>query len=356
MRDSSQRTEKATPRRQQKAREEGRFPASPQFVAGVQILVFAGVLSFYGAEWLSELKTLMRAMLGGGFGSELTNQSLVALLYQTASGALFRLGSAMAWVTAAAVGAQLIVTRGGLATAKLRPDFARLNPVPRLSGMMAQNTAALVEAAVLLPPFLIAVFVFAAGSIAELAALPLAGVETGSRRIADTVLNLFWRGALALFLFGCFDLYRQRRAYARNLRMTKQEIREEYRELEGNPQIKSKIRRLQRDAARKGMMKAIPGAAAVIVNPTHFAVAIQYAPGDMAAPRVVAKGRNYLAARIRALAEQHRIPVIENVPLAQALYKTVDVGQEIPPHLYRAVAEILAYIYRLMNGRNPGPR
>jgi flagellar biosynthesis protein FlhB len=147
------------------------------------------------------------------------------------------------------------------------------------------------------------------------------------------------------------DLFRQRRKYRRQLRMSKQEIREEVKETEGNPQTKSRIRRLQRDYSRRRMMKDVPTAAAVVVNPTHYAVALRYSLDGMTAPVVVAKGRNYQARRIREVAMAHQVPIVENPPLAQALYKSVEVGQEIPAHLYRAVAEILAYIYKLMRGR-----
>ena len=116
-------------------------------------------------------------------------------------------------------------------------------------------------------------------------------------------------------------------------------------------QMKSRIRRIQRDLARRNMMKDISKATAVIVNPTHYAVAIRYEMDSMAAPMVLAKGRNYLARRIREIAMDHQIPIVENQPLAQALYKSAEVGQEIPAHLYRAVAEVLAYIFKLMNPR-----
>ena len=128
-------------------------------------------------------------------------------------------------------------------------------------------------------------------------------------------------------------------------------MREEFKETEGNPQIKGRIRRIQRDLARRNMMKEVAKATAVIVNPTHYSVAIRYEMESMAAPRVLAKGKNYLARRIRELALQHEVPIIENQPLAQALYKSADVGQEIPPHLYRAVAEVLAYIFKIMHSR-----
>ncbi len=178
-------------------------------------------------------------------------------------------------------------------------------------------------------------------------------------RVGGTLQTLLWRAAGLFLLIGVIDLIWQRRRYMNQLKMSKQEIREEHKDQEGNPQIKARVRRIQRDMARKQMMKEVPKATAIIVNPTHYAVAIRYSlptasgePGT--APRVVAKGKNYLAARIRKLAMDNQIPIVENPPLARALYKSVDVGQEIPGHLYRAVAEILAYIYRLMGGRLPG--
>jgi flagellar biosynthetic protein FlhB len=150
-------------------------------------------------------------------------------------------------------------------------------------------------------------------------------------------------------VIGGLDFLRVYRRHYKSLRMSKQEVREELKETEGNPQIKSRIRRIQRDLARRNMMKEVPKATAVVVNPTHFAVAIRYHVESMAAPMVVAKGKNYLALRIRQRAVENHVPIIENPPLAQALYKSAEVGQEIPMHLYRAVAEVLAYIFKLMH-------
>jgi flagellar biosynthetic protein FlhB len=138
--------------------------------------------------------------------------------------------------------------------------------------------------------------------------------------------------------------------------MSKQEVKEEAKESEVNPQVKGKIRRLRRDLARRRMMKDVKTATAVIVNPTHYAVALRYQSGTTGTPVVVAKGKNYLALRIRQIAIENGVPLVENPPLAQALYKSVDVGREIPPQLYRAVAEVLAYIYRLTNTRAANSR
>jgi flagellar biosynthetic protein FlhB len=184
--------------------------------------------------------------------------------------------------------------------------------------------------------------------------LPLQSVASGWGFLGGSLMELFWKASGVFLVFGSVDLVRQLSRYKADLKMSKQEIKEEAKDLEGNPQMKAKIRRLQRDRLRRNMMKDVPKATAVIVNPTHFAVAIRYQVESMAAPLVVAKGKNYLALRIRQKAIENQVPIIENPPLAQALYKSVEVGQEIPPHLYRAVAEILAYIFKLMNGRLPG--
>jgi flagellar biosynthetic protein FlhB len=133
--------------------------------------------------------------------------------------------------------------------------------------------------------------------------------------------------------------------------MTRQEIRDEHKENEGDPHIKARVRRLRRDLLRRRMMQEVPRATAVIVNPTHYAIAIRYDSGAMASPKVVAKGRNYVAQKIRQIANDNEVPIVENPPLARALYTAVEVGSEIPPDFYRAVAEILAYVYRIMGNR-----
>jgi flagellar biosynthetic protein FlhB len=173
-------------------------------------------------------------------------------------------------------------------------------------------------------------------------------VTAGAAAAGLLVKDALRKASLALLVLGAAMLVRERGRYNRRLRMSKQDLRDEMKETEGNPQTRARIRRLQRDLRRRNMMRDVARATAVIVNPTHYAVAIRYEQGTMAAPQVVAKGRNYLAARIRLRATENLVPIIENPPLAQALYKSVDVGQEIPAHLYRAVAEILAYIFKLM--------
>jgi len=196
-----------------------------------------------------------------------------------------------------------------------------------------------------------AVYTIARANLTNYAGLARVGVWPALIVIGGSLKDLLWKAAFFFLIIGGLDFLRVNRRHNKSLRMSKQEVREELKETEGNPQIKGRIRRIQRDLARRVMMKKVAEATAVIVNPTHYSVAIQYEIQSMAAPRVLAKGKNYLARRIRELALQHEVPIIENQPLAQALYKSAEVGQEIPPDLYRAVAEVLAYIFKLMHPR-----
>ena len=229
-----------------------------------------------------------------------------------------------------------------------------LDTLRKLRELPRQNLPLFIQAVVLLPVFGAAGWGVVMDNLNALAAMPLESVPAGARQAGASLESLIWKAAAVFLALGMFDYWRQRRRYMADLRMTKQEVRDEMKELEGNPQVKVRIRRLQRDLLRRRMMHQVPKATAVIVNPTHYAVAIRYAMEAMAAPVVVAKGKNYLAQRIRQKAVLHQVPIVENPPLAQALYKAAEVGQEIPAHLYRAVAEILAYIFKLMNGRLPG--
>lgn len=347
-------TEQPTQRRLEKAREEGQFVSAREFVSALQFMVFLALLSAGGGAWFAQLRETARSLFRLAFAQAITVEELSGVAWTIYRQELLPLILGGAAMAAATVGIRLLTTRFGFSLNKLAPDLTRLNPMARLKDLPRQNLPSLVEACILLPLFLWAVYVVIRGKVEALVALPLTTAPAGCAFIASALMELFWKAAGLFLVFGAVDLFRQMRRYKQDLRMSKQEIREEMKDIEGNPQMKARIRRLQRDRARRHMMKEVPNATAVIVNPTHFAVAIKYQIDGMAAPLVVAKGKNYLALRIREKAIAHQVPIVENPPLAQALYKSVDVGQEIPPHLYRAVAEILAYIFKLMNGRLPG--
>jgi flagellar biosynthetic protein FlhB len=292
-----------------------------------------------------------RLLLARGFTVEVNRGEVVHLLRDYLFPAAMPLFGVGAVLVAATLGVQLATTRMGFSTKKLAPDLNRLNPMAKLKNLHRQNLPQFFQALVLLPLFIGAVYLVVTDNLAAFLSLPLLQAGSGLLQLGSSIRSLLWKAVAVFLVLGVIDLYRQRQRYRKDLRMSKQEIREEHKEVEGNPHIKSRIRRLQRDLLRRQMMREVPKATAVVVNPTHYAVALRYEMGALGAPRVVAKGRNYLALRIRQNAVEHGVPVVENPPLAQALYKSVEVGQEIPAHLYRAVAEILAYIYRLMHPR-----
>lgn len=352
MADRGDRTEQPTERRIQKAREEGNFPVSREFVGALQFAAFVALAAAFSGAWLAQTRTLASGLLRAGFETELTPAAVVRLVHELLPWT-WPLLAAGALLVAVTLAAQLLTTRVGLSAKKLLPDFKRLNPAARLRELPRQNLTQLVHAMLLLPLFLAAVWAVASENLESFLRLPLLDVARGTARLGEAVEALLWRAAALFLLIGAVDLWRQRRHYRRNLRMSRREIREELKEVEGNPQIKARIRRLQRELLRRQMMRQLERATAVVVNPTHYAVALLYEMETMAAPKVVAKGKNYLAQRIRQRAVEHGVPVVENAPLAQALYRSVEVGQEIPVHLYRAVAEILAYLYKLMHGRRP---
>jgi len=229
-----------------------------------------------------------------------------------------------------------------------------MSPMARLRELPRQNLSALAESVILLPLVVALVYLAARDKLPAYLALPMKSVPAAVAEVAAGVGGLLWKGAALFLVFGLVDLMRQRRRYARDLRMSRQEIRDELKEMEGDPHIKARIRALRRDLLRRRMMGEVPKATAVVVNPTHYAVALRYQMNSTSAPTVVAKGKNYLALRIRQKALEHEVPLVENPPLAQALYHTTQVGQEIPAQLFRAVAEVLAYVYRVMQGRLPG--
>jgi flagellar biosynthetic protein FlhB len=353
MADKGQATEQPTPRRLEKAREEGRFPVSREMLAAAQFLTFAMLLAGCGGAWCAALMNCMRWLVRSAFTAELTPEGLThiaATILLKHLAPLAGLGIVLLAVTG---GTHLAITRFGFSTKNVAPQFGRLNFFQRIREVPRQNLPMFLQALLLLPVFGMAVYGVVKENLDALTAMPLQSVEQGAYQMTESMKTLVWRAAAVFVVLGAFDYWRQRRRYIADLKMSKQEIREEMKDLEGNPQIKARIRRLQRDWIRRRMMQQVPSATAVVVNPTHYAVAIRYAMEAMAAPVVVAKGKNHLALRIRQKAVEHQIPVIENPPLAQALYKSAEVGQEIPGHLYRAVAEILAYIYRLMGSRLP---
>lgn len=355
MSDASQRTEKPTPHKLEKARKEGRFAVSREALSATTFTVSTWLIINYLPSWLNDMQALWRFLLQQAFASDLGWLGAFRLWKLIITLNFFPLLIAGAGVALAGLSIQMAMTGFGFAGSKLAPDFSRLNPISKLKDLPSQNMGQLMQALAMLTIFGAVVWVQMSGWIPALVRLPLEQLPTALGEIAVTIRDLLNKAILVFALLGAVDFIRQKMKFNKEMRMSKQEIRDEIKESEGSPRMKQRIRRLQRDAARRRMMQEVPKATAVIVNPTHYSVAIRFDMNSMVAPLVVAKGKNYLARRIREIALANEVPIVENPPLARSLYKSVDVGKEIPATLYRAVAEILAYIFRLSQARS-GPR
>ena len=352
MADQGHKSEKPTQARIRKARAEGRFPASKDLIAAIHFAAALALGVAVASSLLSSLESAMVALFHRAFSTEpLTAGTLITLLRSQLAQPARPLLQNGALLFAITLLFQLVTTGFGLSGKQLLPSFERLKMGARLRQLPRQNLFSASKAVLLLPIIGFVLYAEIYKRLPELANLATAPLGHGVTQAAATIRGILWPLALALLGLGLLDFARQRQRFQAELRMTKQEVKDELKEGEGNPHIKLRIRRLQREAARRSMLKAIPKATAVVVNPTHYAIALYYEMNSKAVPQVVAKGKNYLAQAIREKALEHDIPIIENKPLAQALYEAVEVGHEIPPHLYRAVAEVLAYIYRILSRR-----
>jgi len=345
---SGEKTEQATPRRLIKARKEGQFAASHDFVSGLQFTVLVILIAQTGPSLLAGLKEVTRGLFIEAFRGDLSPATLIAILHEALSHGLSPLVYASGFLMSTALAFQLSSTGFSFSLSRITPKASNFDVFSKLKSLPQKGLVSAIQAVALVAVFGATIYWIVTKSGERLLMIPLSSFQVGLETLRSLVMDLLWKAAALFMLFGFVDFFRQKRKFSKQMRMSKQDIRDEAKEAEGNPQTKMRIRRLQRDVRRRRMMDEVKTATAVVVNPTHFAVAIRYHHETMAAPLVVAKGKNYLALRIRARALEFGVPLIENPPLAQALYKSVEVGQHIPPHLYRAVAEILAYIYRLM--------
>jgi len=338
-------TEKATEHRRQKAREEGQVARSRELSATAAMLTGILVLVAQEPAGLMLWRQFFRAVLDHAVRDQL---SIASPLFLWAAHLLFRWSwkpLASAWAAAVLVS----LAQGGIVFAPklLAPDLAKLNPAKKLGQIFSITT--IVQLFKALVPGTAIVFISIDIFRREWPSLVL-GLWASPRQISAHIFNLvfevFWKSSLVLLAWAVIDYIAMRQKFESGLRMSKQEIREEMKQTDGNPATRGRIRRLQRPARRKRMLQAARRATVVVTNPTHFAVALEYSD-EMAAPTVVAKGQNLLAQQIREIARWDGIPIIENPPLAQSLYRTVEVGQAIPEKLYAAVAEILAYVFRM---------
>lgn len=335
-------TEKATPRRRLKAREQGQVARSRDLVAGLGTMSAVMLLAWRLPAFASDWRSLLRRELDSA--STRPDQLLPVWRGELSIFGGVAVAAGVSWLIATLGG----VAQGGLlfAPSALAPSLNRLSPASRAKQLFSLNAVSRLLKSWL--PTAVIVYIAVGILSRDWMALPSLLHGSAAAVLAFTLAHLFevaWKGSLVLLVWSAADYFLERWRHENELKMSRQDLRDEFKETEGNPAVKMRIRRLQRQARRRRMLKDVERASVVIVNPTEFAIALEFNM-EMAAPVVVAKGRNLLAAQIREVALWHGIPLIENPPLAHALYRAVEVGQAIPPKLYAVVAEILAAIWR----------
>ena len=343
-------TEKPTSTRRRKAREEGQVAQSQQVSSTMSLIgavvTLSWVLSFRGGVRGFVARTIDVGRMAEGTDAwifEVVNESGLYFLLLVAP---VLVG---AWVGALA--GNIVQGLPNYSSKALTPKWERLNPAKGLEKLKTKVSPA--EWARLL--ILLAVIVATVwGTIdmywMDLMRTPGIPIEASNSLLREVLIRVLTYVILTLAVLSVGDFFVQKHRHEKGLKMSKSEVKQDNKQLEGNPQVKAKVRAIQREAAKQRMMAAVADADVIITNPTHFAVALEYKPESMGAPRVVAKGQDWLAERIKQLGRENDIPRVENVPLARALYRSVDVDQEIPLHLYKAVAEVLAFVFKTNKG------
>lgn len=344
-----EKTEAPTGRRISEARGMGRVAKSADLAAAIDLIGGVLLLFLMGAGVFKGLGVLMHRVLDVPGAADATDLAGVIVLAKVAlvRGAFVLLPLMLAAFVISFL--SHFVQIGWLFTTQpLSPDISRLNPVGGFGKLFnLRNATKSAVNSVKLALVLVVGWVYLRSRVGGLASLPLLDLWAAMLLICKMAVELAAWLLLVLLLIGLADFAYQKWQYTQDLKMTRQEVTDERRSMDGDPKIKGKRLHMMREMALQRVRQAVPEADVIVTNPEHFAVAIKYDADSMHAPRVVAKGVDFMAARIRQVAMIHGVPIVERPPLARALYWSIKVGQEIPPQHYQAVAEILAYVYRM---------
>ncbi len=346
----SERTEQATPKRREDARRKGQVAKSREIPSVFVLMGGASILFLFGSYLFQRLSDLMVRSFRQADVRSFSVQNIQILNGELIQSLLLILSPIFITVVVLSIASHYGQSGTLMAPETLKFDWSRLNPVTGLKRLLSKHS--LVEMFKSILKLVIvgwAVYITVKKELSHLCLLIGQEPNVILAYVRSIVWILLLRTVIVMVVLAGLDYVFQRWTYEKGLRMTKQEVKEEFKQTEGDPIAKSRIRSLQRQMARRRMMAEVPKADVIITNPTHLAVAIFYQMKKMEAPKVVAKGSGFVAEKIIEIARDHHIPVIENRPLAQILYKTVEIGQIIPSNFYHAVADILAYVYRLKN-------
>ena len=349
MADSSK-TEKATPKKRRDERKKGNIFFSNDAVSVVVLIVSFATIWIMGSWAVAQIDEFLHYCLGlvSSKNSNSITQQLGGLFLQFLLTFLKTAGPILAAATLAGVAATLFQTKLLVTGESLKPKWSRLNPIQGFQRLFSlRSIIEALKGLLKIGILLYLIYQFLADMLNLFPKYLYTDLTNAGAHLFQSAFGLVLQIMLAYIVLAGADVFYQWWDYERQLRMSKQEIKEEYKQMEGDPQIKGKIKEAQRKMAQSRMMQQVPNADVVIRNPTHFAVALRYRPEQDAAPVVLAKGQDELALRIVRVAEENQVSVVENVSLARALYASTELNQPIPPQLYNAVAEVLVYLYRM---------
>jgi flagellar biosynthetic protein FlhB len=346
------RTEAPTPRRRKDAREKGQVVKSTEINSAALVVAAFWLFSISGGRFYQGLSTIMRETFGQLSTTDLTVETIFS-----AGRELFAM---VAWIMAPFTLMLLVVgvvanfaQVGPLLSSKaIKPELNKVNPLNGFKKLFSMRTVVeLLKSIVKVAIISIVIYITLRDNYPVILSTSRMSLTAGAMALVHLGIEVGFRVGMIMVVIAAIDYTYQRYEHEKSLRMTKQEVRDEMRQYE-NPVMKSRIRTRQRQMAMSRMMAAIPEADVVITNPTHLAIVLRYDQGKMQAPQVIAKGQRLVAQRLKAKAKQHNIPVMENKPLARTLFKTVEVGQFVPAELFEAIAEVLAFVYRLKANRS----
>ncbi|MBS3909691.1 MAG: flagellar biosynthesis protein FlhB [Actinobacteria bacterium] len=357
---NSEKTEKATPKRKRETRNKGQIARSAEINSAFIIIAILLAMRNFGQNAFEGITDLMRYFLQSPASFEM-NERILSTLFLNLS-FFFAKNLLPVIVVGAIVGLVAGFAQVGfLFTAKpLVPDFKKINPISGLKRLFSPRAfVELFKSCVKIIAISYISYSVIAGNFENMVNIINLDVWQMLVVLGSIAYEIGIKTGITLLVIAVFDYAYQRYDHNKSIMMTKKEIKDEYKQAEGDPLIKAKIKQQQMELSMNRMMQAVPNADVIITNPTRLAIALKYDQANMGAPTVIAKGQRLVAERIRALAKEHAIPIVEDKPLAQALFKSVDVDQEIPADLYKAVAEVLAFVYQLNKGlrtrKTPAP-
>lgn len=345
----------ATPRRLEQARERGQVARSRELATAGVALAAAGGIVWFGPSLAIAGADIVRRGLTMDRTAAFSDDRMLGTLSALSAASLSALMPLLLVIVAATLFAPVLLSGWVFAPQALVPDFKRLDPLKGLANLvsshaLAELVKALVKCALI---GTIGTWIVLAGWD-KMAALAGQSAAAGIAQVGGLFGGALFTLAGGLIAIALIDVPYQHWRFHRELRMSREELRQEMREMEGDPQLKARIRSLQRQAARRRMMDSVPKAAVIVTNPTHYAVALDWREGQMRAPRVIAKGAGLIALRIRQIGAEHGVPMLEAPPLARALHAHAELDAEIPQALYNAVAQVLAWVYQLRRSSDEG--